>query len=67
MIEVIQEVRGAYTYVVSSYLNIIKVGNEVLNADVTTEITAQETIINDYIYFTTQSNTTMERIETINQ
>lgn len=49
MIEVIQEVRGAYTYVVSSYLNIIKVGNEVLNADVTTEITAQETIINDYI------------------
>ena len=49
MIEVIQEVRGAYTYVESSYLNIIKVGNEVLNADVATEITDQETIINDYI------------------
>jgi hypothetical protein len=49
MITVFQEVRGAYTYVESSYLNIIKVGNEVLNADVTTEITAQETIINDYI------------------
>jgi len=49
MIEVIQEVRGAYTYVESTYLNIIRVGNEVLNADVTTEITAQETIINNYI------------------
>ena len=49
MITVFQEVRGAYTYVESSYLNIIRVGNEVLNADVTTEITAQETIINDYI------------------
>ena len=49
MIEVIQEIRGAYTYVESSYLNIIKVGNEVLIADVATEITAQETIINDYI------------------
>ena len=49
MIEVYQEVRGSYTYVESSYLNIIRVGNEVLNADVTTEITAQETIINDYI------------------
>jgi hypothetical protein len=49
MITVFQEVRGAYTYVESTYLNIIKVGNEVLNADVTTEITAQETIINDYI------------------
>jgi hypothetical protein len=49
MIEVYQEVRGAYTYVESTYLNIIRVGNEVLNADVTTEITAQETIINDYI------------------
>jgi hypothetical protein len=49
MIEVYQEVRGTYTYVESSYLNIIKVGNEVLNADVTTEIIAQETIINDYI------------------
>jgi hypothetical protein len=49
MIEVITEVRGAYTYVESSYSNIIKVGNEVLNADVTAEITAQETIINDYI------------------
>jgi hypothetical protein len=49
MIEVITEVRGAYTYVESSYSNIIKVGNEVLTADVTTEITAQETIINDYI------------------
>jgi hypothetical protein len=49
MIEVVTEVRGAYTYVESSYLNIIKVGNEVLNADVTAEITAQETIINDYI------------------
>ena len=49
MIEVIQEVRGSYTYVESSYLTLIKVGNEVLNADVTTEITAQEDIINDYI------------------
>jgi hypothetical protein len=49
MIEVITEVRGAYTYVESTYLNIIRVGNEVLNADVTSEITAQETIINDYI------------------
>jgi hypothetical protein len=49
MIEVIQEVRGAYTYVESSYTNIIKVGNEVLNANVTDEITAQETIINNYI------------------
>ena len=49
MIEVIQEGRGAYTYVESSYLNIIRVGNEVLNADVASEITAQETIINDYI------------------
>ena len=49
MIEVYQEVRGVYTYVESSYSNIIKVGNEVLNADVATEITAQETIINDYI------------------
>jgi hypothetical protein len=49
MIEVYQEVRGAYTYVESSYSNIIKIGNEVLNADVATEITAQETIINDYI------------------
>ena len=49
MIEVIQEARGAYTYVESSYTNIIKVGNEVLNANVTDEITAQETIINNYI------------------
>ena len=49
MIEVIQEVRGAYTYVESSYTNIIRVGNEVLNANVTDEITAQETIINNYI------------------
>jgi len=49
MIKGIKEVRGAYTYVESSYLNIIRVGNEVLNADVTAEITAQETIINDYI------------------
>ena len=49
MIEVYQEVRGDYTYVESRYSNIIKVGNEVLNADVATEITAQETIINDYI------------------
>ena len=49
MIEVIQEVRGTYTYVESSYTNIIKVGNEVLNANVTAEITAQETIINNYI------------------
>jgi hypothetical protein len=49
MIEVITEVRGAYTYVESIYLNIIRVGNEVLNADVTSEIIAQETIINDYI------------------
>ena len=49
MIEVIQEVMGAYTYVESSYLNIIRVGNEVLNASVATEITNQETIINNYI------------------
>jgi len=49
MITVITEVRGAYTYVESSYLNIIKIGNEVLNANVSSEITAQETIINDYI------------------
>jgi hypothetical protein len=49
MITVIQEIRGAYTYVESSYLNVIKVGNEVLNANVTAEITAQETIINNYI------------------
>jgi hypothetical protein len=49
MIEVIQDLRGDYTYVESSYLNIIKVGNEVLNADVSTEITNQETIINNYI------------------
>jgi hypothetical protein len=49
MIEVIQEIRGSYTYVESSYSNIIKIGNEVLNANVSSEITAQETIINDYI------------------
>jgi len=49
MIEVIQDLRGDYTYVETSYLNIIKVGNEVLNADVSTEITNQETIINNYI------------------
>ncbi|CAB4152611.1 hypothetical protein UFOVP618_19 [uncultured Caudovirales phage] len=49
MIEVIQDLRGDYTYVESSYLNIIKVGNEVLNADVSIEITNQETIINNYI------------------
>jgi hypothetical protein len=49
MIEVIQEVRGSYTYIESSYLNLIRVGNEVLNTDVSTEITNQETIINDYI------------------
>ena len=49
MIEVIQEVRGDYTYVESVYSNIIRIGNEVLNADVSTEITNQETIINDYI------------------
>jgi hypothetical protein len=49
MIEVIQEVRGAYTYVESSYSNIIRIGNEVLNADVSAEIFNQETIINDYI------------------
>jgi hypothetical protein len=49
MITVITEVRGAYTYVESSYSNIIRIGNEVLNADVSTEIVIQETIINDYI------------------
>ena len=49
MIEVIQDLRGDYTYVESSYSNIIKVGNEVLNASVATEITNQETIINNYI------------------
>jgi hypothetical protein len=49
MITVITEVRGAYTYVESSYSNIIRIGNEVLNADVAAEIVIQETIINDYI------------------
>jgi hypothetical protein len=49
MIEVIQEVRGAYTYVESVYSNIIRVGNEVLNSDVLEEIANQESIINDYI------------------
>ena len=49
MIIVIQDVRGYYTYVESSYLNVIKIGNEVLNADVSSEITIQENIINDYI------------------
>ena len=49
MIIVIQDVRGAYTYVESSYLNVIKVGNEVLNASIDAEIVIQETIINDYI------------------
>ena len=49
MIEVTTDVRGAYTYVESSYLNVIKVGNEVLNANVDAEIVIQETIINDYI------------------
>ena len=49
MITVIQDLRGDYTYVECSYLNIIKVGNEVLNAYVSTEITNQETIINNYI------------------
>jgi len=33
MITVITEVRGAYTYVESSYSNIIRVGNEVLNSN----------------------------------
>ena len=49
MIEVIQDLRGDYTYVESSYSNIIRVGNEVLNADVSSEIINQETIINNYI------------------
>ena len=49
MITVITEIRGDYTYVESSYLNVIKVGNEVLNANVAAEILIQETIINDYI------------------
>ena len=49
MITVITEIRGDYTYVESSYSNIIKVGNEVLNANVAAEILIQETIINDYI------------------
>jgi hypothetical protein len=49
MIEVIQDLRGDYTYVESSYSNIIIVGNEVLNADVANEILIQETIINNYI------------------
>ena len=49
MIEVIQDVRGSYTYVESTYLNVIKIGNEVLNADVSSEIIIQENIINDYI------------------
>jgi hypothetical protein len=49
MIEVTQEVRGSYTYVESVYSNIIRVGNEVLNTDVSAEILNQKTIINDYI------------------
>lgn len=49
MIDVIQDVRGSYTYVESSYLDVIKVGNEVLNADVSSEITIQADIINNYI------------------
>jgi len=49
MITVITEVIGDYTYIESSYSNIIKVGNEVLNANVAAEILIQETIINDYI------------------
>ena len=49
MIEIIQEVRGSYTYVESRYSNTIRVGNEVLNADVAAEIVIQETIINNYI------------------
>jgi hypothetical protein len=49
MITVIQEIRGDYTYVESSYSNIIRIGNEVLNANVSAEIVIQETIINDYI------------------
>jgi hypothetical protein len=49
MITVITEVRGAYTYVESSYSNIIRVGNEVLNSNVTEEIAIQENIINNYI------------------
>ena len=49
MITVIQDVIGSYTYVESSYLDVIRVGNEVLNADVTAEITIQEDIINNYI------------------
>lgn len=49
MITVITEVRGTYTYVESSYSNIIRVGNEVLNSNVTEEITIQENIINNYI------------------
>lgn len=49
MIEVIQDVRGSYTYIESTYLNIIKIGNEVLNADVSSEITIQADIINNYI------------------
>lgn len=49
MITVIQDVRGSYTYVESSYLDVIIVGNEVLNADVSSEITIQADIINSYI------------------
>lgn len=49
MIEITQEVRGSYTYIGSSYSNIIRVGNEVLNANVSSEIISQETIINNYI------------------
>ena len=49
MITVITEVRGTYTYVESSYSNIIKVGKEVLNSDVLEEIANQDSIINDYI------------------
>ena len=49
MITVIQEIRGFYTYVESRYLNVIIVGNEVLNANVSAEIINQETIINNYI------------------
>ena len=50
MITVTTEVRGAITYIYSIHSsNLISVGNEVPNNDVTQEIANQETIINNYI------------------
>lgn len=50
MITVTTEVRGTLVYVYSTHSsNLIAVGNEVPNNDVTQEILNQETIINNYI------------------